>query len=369
MARKSTADSKLPIHILVDNRESNGPIPVFQERLDFLNQTMGTNTTWETKQLTVGDFVITENSTPKILVERKTWSDLHASIHDGRATSQLKKMMDYRREYGVVLIYIVEGVRKNLLLGASTIAKSFETKLRRIALLSVGIIYTKSTNETVDTVIKMGNDLRERGVDWSETSAILENLNSSPEEAPPKSTAGGGGGTALSVAANAALTRLHIPTTEEQLLAMWQQVPGAGEAIVGIIHENFTVGDIARSGKNINNCIIRISTVANERKVKLRSDVNSVIRHIAKWSVLHSDQINILEQTKLIQVQGKILSAIHGLSEAAANIILQRYSIADLAGGEVSVYDIADIVRPNGRTIGNSLAHKIKDILGVEKNI
>lgn len=65
------------------------------------------------KRLTVGDFLIgyrTLDGTfcPLVIVERKTWMDLAASLKDGR-TNNIEKLCEYRDKTGSKIAYLIEG--------------------------------------------------------------------------------------------------------------------------------------------------------------------------------------------------------------------------------------------------------------------
>lgn len=61
----------------------------------------------ETKALDIGDIFITDGSY-ELLIERKTWGDLHSSIMDSRFREQRSRLQQWRSEQQK-FIYIVEG--------------------------------------------------------------------------------------------------------------------------------------------------------------------------------------------------------------------------------------------------------------------
>ncbi len=62
--------------------------------------------------LTVGDFILGirrgETFIPLVIVERKTWSDLAASVKDGRIKN-IEKLRKFREETGARIAYLLEG--------------------------------------------------------------------------------------------------------------------------------------------------------------------------------------------------------------------------------------------------------------------
>jgi len=68
------------------------------------------NPPFETKQLDLGDiiFVDEESDNPLLIIERKTVSDLAASIKDGRAREQKARLIDLYVKKGIKVMYLIE---------------------------------------------------------------------------------------------------------------------------------------------------------------------------------------------------------------------------------------------------------------------
>ena len=90
------------IKLLVDNRER-----AVIEHLD--------NIDFETCPLSVGDFQFWEDEQLLMVVERKTYADLAASIKDGRYAEQKFRLEELRSDTGCSVVYFIEGKkpRKN----------------------------------------------------------------------------------------------------------------------------------------------------------------------------------------------------------------------------------------------------------------
>jgi ERCC4-type nuclease len=61
------------------------------------------------KQLELGDISLFIDDTQHLLIERKSITDLRASIIDGRYKDQKGRMLDAKRESGIKIAYIIEG--------------------------------------------------------------------------------------------------------------------------------------------------------------------------------------------------------------------------------------------------------------------
>lgn len=63
---------------------------------------------YQKKRITIGDFAIVNNGKIIVIVERKTWTDLAASIRDGRKEN-IQKLLWLREQTGCLIMYIIEG--------------------------------------------------------------------------------------------------------------------------------------------------------------------------------------------------------------------------------------------------------------------
>ena len=90
------------IKLLVDNRE--------RAVIEHLN-----NIDFETCSLSVGDFQFWEDECLLMVIERKTYADLAASIKDGRYSEQKFRLEELRCNTGCSVVYFIEGKkpRKN----------------------------------------------------------------------------------------------------------------------------------------------------------------------------------------------------------------------------------------------------------------
>ena len=132
------------INLIVDNREK----AIVEKRPE-----------WTTKQLDIGDFQILNNEQVKFVIERKTISDLEASVKDNRYREQKLRAMEFCRCNGAKYFMLIEGYH-NFTFGQSQKMLSsciINTMFRD----NVGIIYTKNTDETVsflDYLLQKIND-------------------------------------------------------------------------------------------------------------------------------------------------------------------------------------------------------------------
>jgi len=124
--------------------------------------------------LPVADFII--NGEPSVYVERKTWADLSASMKDSRLDDQLSRL----KATGARVLYIIEGSPDDLN-GRGVPLKAMRGMLLRMTLSSgVGLIYTKSTEETCDILVQMYQGLQKNSGKYAPkdttTSGVADHL-------------------------------------------------------------------------------------------------------------------------------------------------------------------------------------------------
>src|SRR6185437_4818248 len=181
--------------ILADDREDEGAIPYLSaviaennKRNTKLNPNIGGgNISFKIKRLTVGDYCILikdkEDSNRTILamiIERKTWKDLAASIKDERIKRQQKNMMEAKTKKNCHALYIIEGKFsygdetkvKNILF------KSLHTTIRRNTIRGIPFIQSSNEKHTAKIVVDLARDIlklyRTGEIDFPNTEIDVE---------------------------------------------------------------------------------------------------------------------------------------------------------------------------------------------------
>lgn len=137
--------------IIIDNRET--------AIIDYMLATAEASLSITIKPLPIGDFIIKCKASPiTIVIERKTWADLVASIHDGRYRDQKSRLLALGSEYKVA--YIIEA-------GATRSVGDFE--LVRSSIWSMGlrdgmtIVQTTGMEDTVDAILALAKKMSREG--------------------------------------------------------------------------------------------------------------------------------------------------------------------------------------------------------------
>jgi crossover junction endonuclease MUS81 len=133
------------MNIILDNRE-NSLINIFKTyNSDNINVSV--------QQLALGDILIKEKEKEIILIERKTYADLLASIKDGRFNEQSYRLSNTREINTHSIIYLIEGdinkydeVEKKMLYSAITSLYYYK---------GFSVMKTNSVNESYELIKQM----------------------------------------------------------------------------------------------------------------------------------------------------------------------------------------------------------------------
>jgi ERCC4-type nuclease len=163
--------------IILDDREHQ-----LYNLVNEKNEILDLKLTIEKKTLPLGDIVFVDDDEKELLiVERKSLSDLVASIKDGRYDEQSYRLIHSSGLYRHHIIYLIEG-------GMSQVLNPTEKKMIYSSMLTLqlykgfSIMKTTSIHETAEWIIYSANKLSsmvKKGHElWSPESAIIEQVPS-----------------------------------------------------------------------------------------------------------------------------------------------------------------------------------------------
>jgi len=144
------------MHIIVDERERD-----LYEKIDSIVNFSGNNTSIQISHevLPLGDILIrTDGQRNVVLIERKSFSDLLASIKDGRYEEQSYRLIHTGEYSPHNIIYMIEGMysqvrtpmEKRIILSAMTSLNHFK---------GFSVCRTCSLNETAETIVWMAEKM------------------------------------------------------------------------------------------------------------------------------------------------------------------------------------------------------------------
>jgi len=349
--------------ILADDREDEGAIPYLSaviaennKRNTKLNPNIGGgNISFKIKRLTVGDYCILikdkEDSNRTILamiIERKTWKDLAASIKDERIKRQQKNMMEAKTKKNCHALYIIEGKFsygdetkvKNILF------KSLHTTIRRNTIRGIPFIQSSNEKHTAKIVVDLARDIlklyRTGEIDFPNTEIDVEKTKIVEKQ---------GGAEIMEIQKNS------TPKVEDLLNDYCREITEINKryrekllssgAIPNVIDE---INRIVQKAKDPNLVISREDSFEEINELDDYSVPDTILNR-----VVHEDSDIILS----------MWTSLPGISDKSAVQLVEKYHISDIIcanGKEIAKIkgEIADIKFPqSGIRFGEARTAKI----------
>jgi len=149
------------VEFIIDNREKIKDI--LQEKIKDAT----------CRNLEIGDYLFQMNSKPFLIIERKTISDMAASIRDGRNREQKKRLTNYNTDCNV--IYLIEGdlTINNKCFNYNKIDKYtiVSSIINTIIRDKLQVFHTSDENETIFILESIYNKLKKQGVSFIENKS------------------------------------------------------------------------------------------------------------------------------------------------------------------------------------------------------
>lgn len=139
----------MSVEIIIDDRET-AVIPFFNE---FPNP----SAQFKVERINFGDYAVMYDDKILIIIERKTWKDLSASIKDGRKHN-IEKLKKIRSDTGCQIFYLIEGnpIPKSTTKFARIPHKNLQAHLDHLILRdNVRVIYSKNQKGTVFRIFEL----------------------------------------------------------------------------------------------------------------------------------------------------------------------------------------------------------------------
>jgi ERCC4-type nuclease len=169
------------VEIIIDEREA---------ALYSLLPEQNTNLTITKKVLELGDVIIQLNGNPVLVIERKTFQDLFASIKDGRYQEQSYRLIHGQSLPPHNIAYLIEGIVSQLTQKEQSLLYSTITSLNLYKGFS--IYRTTHMRDTADFILAMANkilrnarDKKEFPLGWGVSSCLEPTLDQDLSAASP----------------------------------------------------------------------------------------------------------------------------------------------------------------------------------------
>jgi ERCC4-type nuclease len=341
------------VTIVADNRERNGAIPYLEVCIAENNRYNskfpvnigGGEIHYLEKQLTIGDYcILLPGEVLALIVERKTWKDLAASIKDGRMKGQQERLAELRDTKGCLVYFIIEGSYSysddhkicNIPF------RNLHAKLRHNALRGFPFFQTKTPEATAKLLVDLARDvlkLSAQGeMSFTSSEGGNENTDTSASDEPSSDIP-------------IELKTRKVHSNQDILANMWESIPGVSSKSSPILMQKYRISEIICAGE--------------KRLPNLRAEI-SELRYAGGrvFGEAMAKKILAIAEDDPGSTGVKILKCIPNITDATAQCILERYSLRELCSGEIPPDDIAKIKKgDSNRKVGIAAAERILEVL------
>lgn len=288
----------------------------------------------ELRTLNSGDYAVVYKDYIIILIERKSWQDLAATVLDRSRKFNYEKMISERAKFNCHLFYLIEGKRPTGQIHHVTV-ESLESHLDHLLFdHNIVSIYSESAEKTPERIFRLMKHYISAHTNpfkaiEEKTAGVMPNIQAVPITKDPNCILDFSSVPSLMVSENklSASDSLKAPkkmSDDAISYAMWNSIEGLTELNVtalkdiGVSLQGLLLGQY--TPKSIAHAKYRLGTTVSEKK--LSKIIQSAIQ-------------------KSIHI--KVMSQIPSISEARAKIILDKYSLSDIITGVVNEQMLADI--------------------------
>lgn len=374
------------ITIIADDRETNGANPFFDKFIVANNakyskqpiKNGGGDIKLCINRVTTGDYNIVINSGKKdskgrdipivaMVIERKTWKDLAASLKDGRAETQNKEMLSVQERTGCILTYLIEGkicYDKDYKVGRIPFA-NLDAKRRHLSLRGHSVLQTKDQEHTAEMIVNLARDVwRLFNSGELKFEPGIRGGSKSTSEEPPKKLAREINyrsyteelrelNAKYAVLGNKLVTLASRTSNEAEkdLIPLTTNKPISGE--IEIIDDIDEIEAAVEKSEEGSENLEDVELAANLALLNIHSDETTIPAILTERKI--RPDADIIERMWI---------AIPGVSVKSAPVLIEKYRLGDLISANDSLAakltkQIAELQYPTGRRFGDDLASKI----------
>lgn len=416
--------------IVADAREREGANPFFEAAIAECNRTRlvpsegGNPIDYLIKTITVGDYAILLRSgngarIPVLIIERKTWKDLAASIKDKRAKSQHERMVNLQNRTHCKCFYLIEGMfgYKDSHLVQGLPFKSLHAKLRHNTIRGIPCLQSRDQVHSAKIICDLARDMLRMactkeilipGIHDSELlqqsyATALADLNArygigatelpSIEVIPaPKVEVVAGAEPDESIL-DAEITDdmpecENLPDPDAIFASPIETALDDASKDILALPSVLTKRTVLADADIIDRIWCSLPGVGEKLAVILRkncklqdiinADVDSradMIKRLAAVTYPNGSRLGKARAEKIMEIAStevtptaaahvrdlsrKLLEAVPGVSSSTAQLILNHFSLRQICRGEVTEGQIADLKRPNNRRLGSSVGGSV----------
>lgn len=302
--------------LIVDTRERN----VLRHQKEF------EDISYEVKQITTADYVVTCGDSIIAAIERKSLEDYAASIKDGRSDNK-KKLIELRQKTGCALIYIIEGEpfpRPNACFG-NIPYRFIESSIFHLTVRDrITILHSADTLGTAGLLARFV-----KSMDTLSEKADFEDINSQNNaEAEPDAV--------QTINIHEELTKKHARSDHEVARELWSCFPGISVETADEYSKTWSIADIVC--ERIPRADIQKFKMANGRKIS-KKVINS-----------------LTGLTNPIEV--RLLTCIEGISTVTAKELTAERSLRALLGYGTAGISMCKVGKSK-RSLGDEKANRL----------
>lgn len=364
--------------IIADTREDNGANPYLESSIAENNKKNcklsfnagGGDISFKIKQITVGDYciLVRDKTNPKktilaMIIERKTWKDLSASIKDERINHQHKNLHEIHQKKGCHVLYIIEGnmTYKDDFKVSNIPFKNLHAKMRHNTIRGVPFIQTKDEQHTSKMIVDFARDMLKL-YRQGEIEFVKQNIQENDDVAIYKELK----------TDNISLLRQYTDEINE-INKKYKKMFLANKAIPNIINE---VDKIIQDAQNPQTIVqepfhldmdLVKSAVDGDSENPVQTAINMSIINSMDTEFTIPDEIRTNRIYDDSDITLSIWNSFPNVSAKSAILIQNKFHISDVIcanGDDVERIkkEIADLKFSSGMKFGNAKATKIMDI-------
>lgn len=285
---------------------------------------------WKICRLTHADYVITISGKIALLIERKSWSDLSASILDKRILN-IENLLIFRQRIGCKVMLIVEGKQTGKAKGGVTF-RAMRGKIMSLMLKhNILVDYTNSLENTAERIAEIVKSLHK--MEYKIENSLDEHRQALME-----------------ITGSAEQCDEIIEKRKENAKGrLWYCIPRIDIA---------TASAIKKAGYKFHDLM----------RGKISKTDLAAIKYPGGTIIGAENASKILKGIESKQTNEAILDSINGISKHKRNAILAKYESVSELIDNFRVRNVSEIIYGhrldgNDKKIGRALAEKIRDTL------
>jgi ERCC4-type nuclease len=306
---------------------------------------------YQVKRLTVGDYAIMYRNYIMIIIERKTWPDLAASMRDGRKAN-INKMIDARERSGCQLVYLIEGdpCPRSTKKYCRMPVKNMRSHLDHIAFRDgIHFVYTLNEKGTAERLFELARNLTTiKPSMLTEIDDIIADTSSNAKTDDKDSGKCDTPNTAVDQSTILTEKQVSAVSVQEQLLMC---LPSIGSVVATVM---------AEAGITL---VKLYNGLTDEEVARLKYPTGNSVG-LAKAKKICGNRKHMKSKSILSKkVQSRILSSIPLISKKTSSTILETVTFESIMEGNVDVTLLKDITRGKGKLGPKAAANILTNLL------